>query len=125
MVVEQSPKKILIIDDDKNIILALKYYLSIEGYEVHAAANGKHAFQILNENPPDLILLDVKMPVMNGYLFAQLVKSKEKFKSIPIIMITATVNMTGGIQLHSHVDDILKKPFENEELLKKLSKYLS
>lgn len=117
-------KKILVIDDDKNIVIALKYYLSIEGYDVIAASNGKHAFQLINNNEPDLILLDVKMPVMNGYLFSQLLKTKEKFKNIPIIMITATPNMSGGIQLHSSWDDIIKKPFDNEELMMKITKHL-
>ncbi|OGH99302.1 MAG: hypothetical protein A2X42_04575 [Candidatus Margulisbacteria bacterium GWF2_38_17] len=121
---DTEKKQILIIDDDKNIVIALKYYLSLEGYDVLAASNGNHAFQLLNTNTPDLILLDIKMPVMNGYLFSQMLKTKEKYKNIPIILITATPNMTGGIQLHSNCDDILKKPFNNEDLLKKIHKHL-
>lgn len=122
--IKKKKKRILIIDDDKNIVLAMKFFLNLEGYDVVAASNGEHAFQLLNNFCPNLILLDVKMPVMNGYLFSQILRSKERYKHIPIIMTTATPRMTGGIQLHSECDDYLQKPFDNEVLLEKIQKHI-
>lgn len=122
---KDEKKKIIIIDDDKNIVIAMKYFLTLEGYEVKAASNGEAAFKLLNSYLPDLIILDVKMPVMNGYLFSQIIKEKKELKNIPIILATATPRMTGGITLHSDCNEYIQKPFDNNALLEKIEKLIA
>jgi DNA-binding response OmpR family regulator len=122
---DKNKKTILIIDDDRNIIIALKYFLAINDFNVIAASNGDHALKLLKTHNPDLILLDIKMPKMNGYLFSQIIKTKEKLSKIPIIIISATPKMAGSIPISHQCDDFIQKPFDNERLLEKISLLLS
>ncbi len=117
---------ILIVDDNiKNIELAVSL-LQSENYEIAIANSGKEALEILTEFKPDLILLDVMMPEMDGFEVCRLLKSKEAYKQIPIVFLTAkseTEDMIKGFK--SGGVDYIKKPFNQDELLVRVSTHIT
>ncbi len=111
-------KKIMVIDDDPNIVELVSLYLEKEGYEVLPYTSSKLAFDNFKKDAPALILLDIMMPLMDGYQFLSEVR---KFSNIPIIMITAkgeTFDKVLGLELGA--DDYLVKPFDTKELLARI-----
>jgi len=112
---ETSAKKvILIIDDEKANIFYLNNVLSDE-YEIHSAMDGKKGVERANEFLPDLILLDILMPEMNGYEVFTKLKESEKTKGIPVIFITGlsdSEDESKGLALGAV--DYISKPFNNE-----------
>lgn len=108
-------RKILVVDDEKNIVEIIKFNLKKEGYEVITAANGEEAILKNKEENPDLILLDIMMPKIDGYEACK--KIREKY-STPIIMLTARaeeVDKVLGLELGA--DDYVTKPFGVRELM--------
>ncbi len=108
-------KKILIVEDDENIRELIKLYLEREGYEIMEAANGAEGLQEFKNKKPDLILLDVMMPVMDGW---QLCKEIRRESQTPIIMITAkseTFDKVTGLEMGA--DDYIAKPLEMREVV--------
>lgn len=111
-----SKKKILIVDDDAEIKLGLHSALIDEGYEVHAASNGPNGFRIAEEENPDLIILDMMPPGMNGYNICK--KVRDKGIESPIIMLTAKISENDtALGLESGVVDYVLKPFNIGELM--------
>ncbi len=111
-------KKIMVIDDDPNIVELVSLYLEKEGYGVLPYTASKEAFDNFKKDAPALILLDIMMPVMDGYQFLSEVR---KFSNIPVIMITAkgeTFDKVLGLELGA--DDYLVKPFDTKELLARI-----
>jgi CheY-like chemotaxis protein len=107
---------VLVVDDDPDILEALSEILEAEGFEIRRARNGKEALERLEPDPPHLILLDLMMPVMDGWEFAQRMRQKPDFAGIPIIVLSADRNVG------SKAKDIgamghLAKPFELNDLL--------
>ena len=122
MSTDQKKKSILIIEDDPDILLALKTFLEVEGYAVRTAENGFEALKLLNDGEmPNLILLDMKMPVMNGWQFAIEFLAKHDHLS-PIVVMTAAADAK---QRAKDIDAIgwVSKPFELDELMKVVRKY--
>ena len=115
-------KKILVVDDDKNICELLNLYLKKEGYEVIFAYDGSEAVnQAKNENP-NLIVLDVMMPVINGWEACKLIR---QFTNVPIIMLTALDTTENKIQgLNIGADDYIVKPFEPLEVIARINAHL-
>jgi len=110
--------KILIGEDEVHIITLLKFTLEIAGYEVRVAQNGLEVIEQVRLDRPDLILLDVKMPEMNGWQVCEKLKSDEKTKSIPIIIVTAFVQKEAQDRsLELGADDFITKPFDSKALL--------
>ena len=110
--------KILIADDDKNICELLKMYLEKEDYEVVTAGNGEEAIAKFDSENPDLILLDVMMPKLDGW---QVCRELRKKSECPIIMITAkgeTFDKVLGLELGA--DDYVVKPFEPKEIIARI-----
>ncbi|ETY75750.1 response regulator YycF [Lactiplantibacillus fabifermentans] len=108
-------KKILVVDDEKPISDIEKFNLTKEGYEVHVAADGEEALQKVDEVKPDLILLDLMLPKMDGLEVARQVR---KNYDMPIIMVTAKdseLDKVLGLELGA--DDYVTKPFSNRELV--------
>ncbi|MGL4791692.1 MAG: response regulator, partial [Anaerotignaceae bacterium] len=108
-------KKVLVVDDEKNIVDIIKFNLKKEGYEVITATNGEEAVIKVYSEEPDLILLDIMMPIMDGYEACK--KIREKFET-PIIMLTARaeeVDKVLGLELGA--DDYVTKPFGVRELM--------
>lgn len=108
-------KKILIVDDEKNIVDIIAFNLKKEGYEVLKAADGEEGVQLAMDENPDLILLDIMMPKMDGYEACKKIREK---KNTPIIMLTARaeeVDKVLGLELGA--DDYVTKPFGVRELM--------
>lgn len=111
-------KKIMVIDDDENIVELVSLYLEKEGHEVVPFTSSNAAFSAFKREAPSLILLDVMMPGMDGYQFLSEIR---KFSNIPVIMITAkgeTFDKVLGLELGA--DDYLVKPFDTKELLARI-----
>ncbi len=117
--------KILIVDDAPDNIVTLENILEDMPYEIYKAYNGREALSMVYEVEPDLILLDVMMPVMNGFEVAEKLKSDERTRLIPIIMLTALDGQ--GERLRGYkagVDDFISKPFNIIELRLRVSNLL-
>ena len=113
-----SMLKILLVDDDPNIRQLVNLYLEKEGFEVTMAARGDEALKLFRESPPNLILLDVMLPGMDGW---QVCREVRKASNIPIIMLTAkdeTFDKVLGLELGA--DDYVVKPFEMKELVARI-----
>jgi putative two-component system response regulator len=109
--------KILVVDDEPSIVDVLTRFLSREGYSVVTATNGREALERVKEDPPDLILLDVTMPEVDGFTVCQRIKEDERTALIPITMLTGLddrEHRTRGIE--AGADDFLTKPFEQSIL---------
>lgn len=120
--IDLKKKIILVVEDDPDILLALKAFLEVEGYAVWTAVNGFEAMKLLNHGEmPNLILLDMKMPVMNGWQFAIEFLAKHDHLS-PIVVMTAAADASLRAK---EIDAIgwVAKPFELDELLKVVKKY--
>lgn len=106
--------KILIVDDDKNIREVLRLYMSHEGHELCFAADGSEALDVFEEARPDLVLLDIMLPVISGYEVLRVIKSKSE---VPVIMLTAKGDVDDRIEgLDSGADDYVVKPFDPKEI---------
>ncbi len=109
--------KILVVDDDAAINELIKINLELSGYDVITAENGIQGFSLAKQELPDLIVLDVMMPDVDGYTVAKRVRENESTKDIPILMLTALGELEDKVKgFDIGVDDYLVKPFEMEEL---------
>jgi DNA-binding response OmpR family regulator len=111
-------KKILVVDDEPGFVELLTGILAAKGYAVSGAYSGRQAITRVNQEMPDLIILDIKMPHMSGYDVCQILRAKERFNDIPIIMLTALVeldNVKTGMSLGAV--SYISKPFEQNTLL--------
>ncbi len=119
--------KILIVDDDANVQRLLQYTLKQEGYDVVNAADGAEGFQLWGTEAPDLILLDVLLPKLDGYQVATKIRGEEGSAShVPIIMLTAEREVEQKVRgLRAGADDYLIKPFHPAELLARIKSLLA
>ena len=118
-------KKILVVDDERDLVETLVFRLEALGYAVLTAYNGQEGLDKARTEKPDLILLDVMMPVMDGYQVCRMLKFDEEFKSIPIIMLTAR-GQDKDKKTGSDVgaDDYVTKPFDSADLTARIKKFL-
>ncbi len=120
-----TPNRILVVDDVPVNIQLLTTYLSSEGYIVVSARDGKEALDFVRDVRPDLVLLDVMMPKMNGFDVCKILKSDVNTKFIPVIMVTALNELQDKIKgMDSGADDFLSKPFNKLELLARVRSLL-
>lgn len=118
-------KKILIVDDEQDIVESLKFVLEASNYTCYCAYNGEDGLKLAKEIMPDLIILDVMMPKINGYKISRLLKYDAKYKNIPILMVTArTQEEDKLIGEETGADEYITKPFELDEVVKKVEEYL-
>jgi pilus assembly protein CpaE len=119
--------KILVVDDDANVQRLLQYTLKQEGYDVVVAADGAEGFRLWGAEIPDLILLDVMLPKLDGYQVAAKIRSEEGGAShVPIIMLTAEREVEQKVRgLRAGADDYLIKPFHPAELLARIKSLLA
>ena len=116
-------KRILIVDDDKDLRFNLSCILKEEGHEVIAAADGKQALKALALSAPDLVLLDVRLPGMDGVELLEEMKKIEK--NLPIIMLTAYSDVKSAVKaMKLGAFDYITKPFDNEELILSIKRAL-
>ncbi|MBS0545080.1 MAG: response regulator [Proteobacteria bacterium] len=114
-------KKILIADDEQNIVISLEFLMKREGYEVTIANDGEEAVQRIRETRPDLVLLDVMMPRKSGFDVCQEVRADPSLASVRIMMLTAKgrdTEVSKGLALGA--DAYMTKPFSTKELVEKV-----
>lgn len=117
--------RILIIEDEEGIIEALRLRLEANNYEVISAADGAEGLNKARSEKPDLIILDILLPKLDGYKVARMLKFDEKFSTIPIIMVTAKVQQSDIAKgKEAGADAYITKPFKAEELLAEMKKLL-
>ena len=114
-------KKILIADDEPQLALALKIRLQSVGYTVVTAPDGQQALELAIQEKPDLIILDVLMPVMDGYTCLRELQARFGRGKIPVVILTARDQMKDLFELEG-VDDYVIKPFDYEDLLVRIER---
>lgn len=119
------PKKILVVDDEQDILKLIEKILSDASYQIILAKNGDEMFELLRKSKPDLILLDVMMPGINGYEICHLLKNNPDTAHIPVVMLTvlsgpqdASKGMSMGAEAY------LAKPFDPDELGREIKRVL-
>jgi DNA-binding response OmpR family regulator len=114
-------KKVLAVDDEPNILMSIEFILEMEGYEVHIARDGEEALEVAGRVRPDLILLDVNMPLKDGYEVCRILRERELLAGTKVIMLTAkgqTLERKKGLEVGA--DEYVTKPFSADELLEKI-----
>lgn len=120
-----SGKKVLIADDERDIVETIQFMLECEGIECFTAHDGEEALNLIRTNPPDLVILDVMMPKINGYKVCRLLKFDAKYKNIPVLMVTARSQEEDKIiGEETGADEYITKPFDIMEVVEKVKKYL-
>ncbi len=111
-------KKILVIDDEPDLVKALEVRLKSEGYDVITAFDGLSGLNLAREQQPDIILLDIMLPKLDGYKVSRFLKFDEQYKKIPIIMVTAKAEEHDKeLGTETGADLYITKPFDEDELL--------
>lgn len=121
-----SKGKILVVDDEVNITQILEFSIGAEGYEVIAAQNGEEAIDKARREQPDLIILDIMMPIIDGYEACRILKANPLTKNIPVILLTAKgrdIDKRLGYEVGA--TDYIIKPFSPNKLVDKIHKLLS
>ena len=119
-------KRILIADDEPNIVVALEFLLKRSGYEVQIARNGEEALKQIESSPPDLVLLDVMMPLLSGYDVCRRIREHPGCGKVRIIMVSAKgrdPEVQKGLALGA--DLYVVKPFSTRELVQKIDALLA
>jgi DNA-binding response OmpR family regulator len=119
-------KKILIVDDEENIVISLEFLIEQAGYELQIAKNGEEALAQVASFAPDLMLLDVMMPKINGFEVCRRVREMPEGQQLKIIMLTAKgreVEITKGLAMGA--DTYITKPFSTKELMAQVRQMLN
>ena len=110
-------QRILAVDDDKDLLEVLQFILEDSGYEVDTLSDGKYLFDRISEHVPDLILLDIMLGNLDGRQLCKEVKTKEETHDIPVILVSASHNVSGALNQNGAPNAFLEKPFNIGELL--------
>ncbi|HZG41172.1 MAG TPA: response regulator [Nodosilinea sp.] len=116
--------RILVVDDISDNLFLLQTVLEAEGYEVDTAENGSTALTKVENSPPDLILMDVMMPGMNGYQVTQEIRQNKNVPFIPILMVTAHEDANDVQGLAMGANDFIRKPIKIDQLLARVEAFL-
>ncbi len=117
--------KVLIVDDEPDIVESLKFRLEFENFNCITAHDGEEALTKAKKEHPDLILLDIMLPKINGYKVSRMLKFDEGYKNIPIIMLTARAQKSDiKIGEETGANEYVAKPFDMEALVDMVKKYL-
>ena len=118
-------RKILIADDEPNIVAALEYLLKQRGYDVHTARDGNEALRVVEHIVPDLVLLDVMMPQTSGYEVCEIIRKRAEWRDVRIVMLSAKgrdSEVVKGLALGA--DLYVTKPFSTRELMARIEELL-
>ena len=118
-------KRVLIVDDEPNIVISLEFLLGREGYAVTVAGDGDAALKMVHDLRPDLVLLDVMLPVKNGFVVCQEIRAHPELSAVKILMLTAKgrdTEMQKGMALGA--DAYMTKPFATKDLVAKVRELL-
>lgn len=119
-------KKILVVDDEVDLVKTIQFALELEGYKVLVSYNGEDALNQARKENPDLILLDIMLPKLDGYKVCRLLKFDEQYKHIPILMMTAKTQEKDKLMgKETGANEYITKPFDMEELMEKVKTYLN
>ncbi len=119
-------KKILIVDDEADLVETVRFPLEMEGFNVLVSYNGEDALNQARKEKPDLIILDLMLPKLDGYKVCRLLKFDEKYKHIPILMLTAKTQEKDKILgMETGADEYITKPFEMDDLMEKVKAHLN
>lgn len=117
--------RILIVEDEPNILMTMRLCLEKSGYEIQAATTGTEALNQAFSQPPDLVLLDLRLPEMNGFLVLEALRENETTAKIPVIVCSARTQVADKRRVKDlGADDFLEKPFLPSQLLDKVRSYL-
>ena len=122
----KKTKNILIVDDEKDILELIKFNISNNGYNCFCAENGEAAIKLAKNKIPDLIILDLMLPGIDGLDICRILKNNKETENIPILMLTAKTsdeNIIEGLEVGA--DDYLTKPFEPKELILRINNILN
>jgi two-component system alkaline phosphatase synthesis response regulator PhoP len=121
-----KPKKILVVDDEVDLVETVRFPLEMEGFDVLVSYNGEDALNQARKENPDLIILDLMLPKLDGYKVCRLLKFDERYKHIPILMLTAkTQEKDKTLGMETGADEYITKPFEMDYLMEKVKAYLN
>lgn len=115
-------KKILVIEDDNDILDLLQYILEDEGYHVWASGRGEH-IEVIAEHQPNLVLLDDRLPGDYGNVICSRIKADPRTSSIPVVLVSATRDLE-KVAFDCKADDFLPKPFDLKDLVKVVKQYV-
>lgn len=121
-----APSRVLIVEDEQNILLSLEFLLGKEGYAVSTACDGAAALRALQEQTPDLVLLDVMLPLIDGFELCRLIRENPALRGTRIMLLTARgrdSEIARGLALGA--DNYLTKPFSTRDLMEKVRSLLS
>ncbi|HXX93206.1 MAG TPA: response regulator [Planctomycetota bacterium] len=122
------PKRILVVDDTKSIREIVSYLLRSRGYEVMEASDGEEAWEIATTESPDLIVLDAMIPKKTGFEICEALKTDDRWRRIPILMLTAMTRDSGKPDEYwrekSKADDFVSKPFKAPDLVQRVIRLL-
>lgn len=119
-------KTILIVEDEPSIVLPLKFLMEQHGFNVVVAISGEEAVNVIDDTVPDLVLLDIMLPVLDGFEVCQIIRNRSGLDRTVIIFLTALgrdVDIAKGLALGAN--DYVTKPFSNSEIVEKVKGYLS
>ncbi len=121
-----SQKKILVVDDEADLVETVRFPLEAEGFHVLTSYNGEDALNQARKEKPDLILLDLMLPKLDGYKVCRLLKFDERYKHIPILMLTAkTQERDKLLGKETGANEYITKPFDIDDLINKVKVYLN
>jgi DNA-binding response OmpR family regulator len=126
MIVMTSPPSVLIVDDEPNIVLSLQFLMKKAGYTVRTAGDGEQALAELSREPPDLVLLDVMMPKIDGFTLCEKIRAAPEWRGMRIIMLTARgrdIERQKGLAVGA--DDYITKPFSTQEAIDRVAAVLA
>jgi DNA-binding response OmpR family regulator len=118
-------KRVLVVDDEPNIVMSLEFLMRRAGFEVAVARNGREALEALEGSPPDLLLLDVMMPEFDGYEVCERIRARPEWSGTKIVMLTARgreVERERGLSLGA--DAYVTKPFSTRDLVEQVKRML-
>jgi CheY-like chemotaxis protein len=124
MTLHVKKPRILIVDDDCLIRELIKDFYQEYDLELFEAANGREAVEMAHAHSPDLILLDIQMPVMNGYMAAAILKNEAPVKNIPILVITTHERSEVTNQISGMFDGYMSKPFKKNQLIQETIQFM-
>jgi len=124
---QETASRVVYIEDDQEMIDLVTLILSRRGFQVRGAHSGRAGLDVINNDPPDLVLLDLMMPGMDGWEVYQQLKANELTRQIPVIIITAkaqAIDRVLGLHI-AKVDDYISKPFRPQELVDSIDQVMS
>lgn len=120
----EATKNILIVEDEPDVLKMTAFRLKKAGYEVMTTTDGEKALEMVEKEGPDLIFLDLNLPVIDGYEVCRKLKANNRLKEIPVVILSASADGIKEITAEIGGNDYLIKPYEPEELFAKVDKYL-